>query len=116
LGMAYGGEKSPEIVKGVAKAPGKVLEAAGKAADKIQDLKPEWLTKRDPTPEPQHGAPVRVETPLDSASISKSLGGKNLSNDAVKNAAKPRRGKDTSWQYTQDASAGVRRAGSEPNF
>ena len=84
LGMAYVGEKSPEIAKGVAKAPGKVIEAAGKAADKIQDLKPEWLTKRDPTPEPQHGPPVKVETPLDSAAISKSLGGKDLSTDAVK--------------------------------
>jgi hypothetical protein len=82
--MAYVGEKFPEIVKGVAKAPGKVLEAAGKATEKIKDLKPEWLTKRDPTPEPQHGAVVKVETPLESAAISKSLGGKDLSTDAVK--------------------------------
>jgi hypothetical protein len=83
VGMAYVGEKSPEIIKGIAKAPGKVLEAAGKGAEKIQDLKPEWLTKRDPTPEPQHGTPVKVESPLDGPTVTKQLGGKDLSQEAL---------------------------------
>jgi hypothetical protein len=86
LGMAYVGEKAPEIVKAGGKAVEGVNDIAGRAANKINttELRPEWLVKRPETPEPQHGAPVKVETPLDSASISKSLGGKNLSNDAVK--------------------------------
>jgi hypothetical protein len=87
---AVGGPKRGEVAGDVVEAGGKLAEgandAAGRAASRIKtaELRPEQLVKRPETPEPQHGTPVKVETPLDSASISKSLGGKNLSNDAVK--------------------------------
>jgi hypothetical protein len=73
FGMAFLGEKSPEV----SKVPGRAIETA-------QDLKPEWITKRPEGPQPMHGTPVTVETPLDSAAISKSLGGKDLSTQAIK--------------------------------
>jgi hypothetical protein len=73
LGMAFVGEKAPEV----SKVPGKVVETA-------KDLKPEWLTKRPEGPAPMHGTPVSTTTPLDSAAISKSLGGKDLSTQAIK--------------------------------
>jgi hypothetical protein len=73
LGMAFVGEKAPEV----SKVPGKVVETA-------KDLKPEWLTRRAEGPAPMHGTPVSTTTPLDSAAISKSLSGKDLSASAIK--------------------------------
>jgi len=83
-------EHAPAIVKGALKTGGKAVEAvneiAGKAATKVEkagELKPEFLTKRPETPAPQHGAPVKVESPLDGPTVGKQLGGKDLSQEAL---------------------------------
>jgi hypothetical protein len=60
--------------------PQKVAAAATKTAEAI---KPEWLTKRPEGDIPQHGTPVGTPQPLDSATVSKQLGGRNLSQDAL---------------------------------
>jgi len=49
----------------------------------VQDITPESLTKRPETPAPQHGTPVRVESPLDGPTVGKQLGGKDLSQKAL---------------------------------
>ena len=85
LGAAALAEKAPEIVRGVGKGVEATSEAAGKAAEKINttELRPEMLTKRPETPAPQHGAPVKVESPLDGPTVGKQLGGKDLSREAL---------------------------------
>jgi hypothetical protein len=68
-------ENAPAIVRGTGKVAGKTAEVvgdvAGKAGEKIGELKPEALTKRPETPAPQHGAPVKVESPLDGPTVGK---------------------------------------------
>jgi hypothetical protein len=60
------------------------LKYAGKLID---ELKPEWLldrfTKLPEVPAPQHGAPLSVQSPLDSATVGSKLGGKDLSQEAL---------------------------------
>ena len=46
-------------------------------------IRPEWLTKKAEVPAPQHGTPVAVESPLDSATVGRQLGGKDLSQEAL---------------------------------
>jgi hypothetical protein len=96
-GTKEGGDVVTPIVKdavdlGAAALAEKAPEAAGKVTSKISeagkdfsasDIKPEWLTKRADTPAPQHGTPVKVESPLDSATVGSKLGGKDLSQEAV---------------------------------
>ena len=73
--------------RAVGKVAGKTAEVVGKTPGKIvetaQEIKPEWLTKRADTPAPQHGAPVKVESPLDGPTVGKQLGGKDLSQEAL---------------------------------
>ena len=85
LGAVALAEKAPEIVRGAGKTVGRVSEAAGEAANKINtaELRPEMLTKRPEAPAPQHGAPAKVESPLDSATVGSKLGGKDLSAEAL---------------------------------
>lgn len=71
--VARGAEKVKE-------APGKVVEIAKNTAEAIT---PEQLSKRPETPAPQHGAPVKVESPLDGPTVGKQLGGKDLSQEAL---------------------------------
>src|SRR5262249_48164532 len=49
----------------------------------VQDITPESFTKRPEPPAPQHGTPVRVESPLDGPTVGKQLGGKDLSQKAL---------------------------------
>jgi hypothetical protein len=84
-------ENAPEIVRGTGKVAGKTAEVVGDVAGKIpgkvsktaEAITPEWLTKREPTPAPQHGTPVVVESPLDGPTVGKQLGGKDLSQEAL---------------------------------
>jgi hypothetical protein len=88
-------EHAPAIVKAGGDTASKVAEvtskAVGNTASKVSDvasntaqaIKPEWLTKRGETPAPQHGAPVKVESPLDGPTVGKQLGGKDLSQEAL---------------------------------
>lgn len=74
-------------MRGTGKVAGRTAEAigdvTGKTGEKIAELKPEALTKRPETPAPQHGAPVKVESPLDGPTVGKQLGGKDLSQEAL---------------------------------
>ena len=87
-GKAIGNTKA---VGGTAKAISEAAADTGEAiknvpakiAQTAQDIKPEWLTKRGETPAPQHGAPVKVESPLDGPTVGKQLGGKDLSQEAL---------------------------------
>jgi len=90
VGAALALEHAPAIVKGTGKAIARgaeaVSDAAGTAAKTVNragELKPEWLTKKGEVPAPQHGTPVPVESPLDSATVGKQLGGKDLSQEAL---------------------------------
>jgi hypothetical protein len=78
-------ENAPKLAKAGSKAVEGASDLAGRAANKINttELRPEQLTKRLEGPQPMHGTPVSVKTPLDSAAISKSLGGKDLSAQAI---------------------------------
>jgi hypothetical protein len=82
-------EHAPAIAKAGGKAISRGAEAvsdlASKGANKINssELRPEMLTKRPETPAPQHGAPVKVESPLDGPTVGKQLGGKDLSQEAL---------------------------------
>ncbi len=86
---AVGGPKLGEVAGDVAEAGGKLAEgvndAAGRAANRINsaELRPESLVKRPETPEPQHGSPLTVESPLDGPTVGKQLGGKDLSQEAL---------------------------------
>ena len=85
LGAAALAEKAPEIARGAGKAVESGSEAAGNLANKINttELRPEILTKRPEAPAPQHGTPVKVESPLDGATVGSKLGGKDLSQEAL---------------------------------
>jgi hypothetical protein len=73
------------VGEAVAKTSEQVSNAAGEAANKINttELRPDFLVKRGPTPAPQHGAPVNVESPLDGPTVGNKLGGKDLSSEAL---------------------------------
>ena len=83
-------EKAPEVLPKVATKAGEAVEAASdtasKAANKINttELRPEALTKHPEGPAPQHGTPVKVESPLDGPTVGKQIGGKDLSAEALK--------------------------------
>jgi hypothetical protein len=81
LGMAFLGEKAPEASKAIEG----VNDVASRVANKINttELHPEQLTKRPETPAAQHGAPLRVESPLDGPTVGRQLGGKDLSQEAL---------------------------------
>jgi hypothetical protein len=80
-------ETGGAVVKAGGKAIGKTAGAVGELPSKIKGaadpVTPESLTKRAETPAPQHGAPVRVESPLDGPTVGKQLGGKDLSQEAL---------------------------------
>jgi hypothetical protein len=57
--------------------------ATGAVNPTVRTIKPEWLTKRPEVPAVQHGTPLAVESPLDSATVGKQLGGKDLSQEAL---------------------------------
>jgi hypothetical protein len=93
-GPAYSAGKAignTKVVGGTANAIGDAAATAsdamknapGKVAQTAQEIKPEWLTKRGETPAPQHGTPVKVESPLDGPTVGKQLGGKDLSQEAL---------------------------------
>jgi hypothetical protein len=75
----------PEAMGKAGEAVESVNDVATKAADKINtmEVRPEALTKRPETPAPQHGTPVKVESPLDGPTVGKQLGGKDLSQEAL---------------------------------
>jgi hypothetical protein len=78
----------PTVIKNAASNAADAVTAAPKkiistASDTAEAIKPEWLTQRPETPSPQHGVPVRVESPLDSATVGKQIGGKDLSQEAL---------------------------------
>ena len=52
------------------------------AASKIGDVTEDMFKKAPETPEPQHGTPVSVASPLDRATVNKMPGGKELSDEA----------------------------------
>jgi hypothetical protein len=75
-----GGEVVGDAARAVGRVPGKIISGAKNTAEAI---KPEWLSKRGEVPAAQHGAIARVESPLDSASVSSKLGGKDLSAESL---------------------------------
>lgn len=78
--LAAGGE---EMIAGRIAARGaKAAETAAETAP--QAIKDEQFVYREPTPEPQHGKPVKVASPLDNATINRMPGGKDLSAEAIK--------------------------------
>jgi hypothetical protein len=85
VGAMLAMENAPKLLKAGGRAVEGVSDAAGRVANKINtsELRPEQLTKRPEGPQAMHGTPVSVKTPLDSAAISKSLGGKDLSTQAI---------------------------------
>jgi hypothetical protein len=92
VGAALALENAPTIAKGAGKAVETADKLVGNAANKIRQAKVPALTdseivqrfiKRSDTPAAQHGTPVNVESPLDSATVGKQLGGKDLSQEAL---------------------------------
>jgi hypothetical protein len=77
------GDLADAATQTAGKVASKIKELPSKAVETAQDIKPEWLTKRAETPSPQHGAPVKVESPLDGPTVGKQLGGKDLSQEAL---------------------------------
>lgn len=73
-------DAAANVSDAVGSVPKKVSAAATKS---VEAIKPEWLTKRPETPAAQHGTPVTVESPLDSATVGKQIGGKDLSQEAL---------------------------------
>ena len=57
-------------------------------AASIKPVDPAQFVYREPTPVPQHGAPVEVASPLDNATINRLPGGKDLSAKAVETLKK----------------------------
>jgi hypothetical protein len=74
------GAKIGGVVEAVKEAPGKIKQAATKT---VEAITPDQLAKRPETPAPQHGVPVKVESPLDGPTVGKQLGGKDLSQEAL---------------------------------
>jgi hypothetical protein len=84
-----------EVAEGVGEAAGAAKTAVKNAATdaasstakkvgaKIEEIKPEQLTRRAETPAAQHGLPLTVESPLDGPTVGKQLGGKDLSAEAL---------------------------------
>jgi len=66
----------------VARTATAAQEAAAKVAT-VKPVDPAQFVYREPSPVPQHGAPVQVDSPLDNATINKLPGGKDLSANAI---------------------------------
>jgi hypothetical protein len=91
-----GGEPAAKSAEGVVDATADAAANAANAgknavknapkniAAKIEEVKPEQLTRRAETPAAQHGTPLTVESPLDGPTVGKQLGGKDLSAGALK--------------------------------
>ena len=81
---ATGGPAISDTAADVVNGGSAALKGATKAGKYLTpaEIRQNFAFKED-TPAAQHGSPVRVESPLDSPTLSKQLGGKDLSAEAV---------------------------------
>jgi hypothetical protein len=83
--MAESGAAAEEAVTGLLerRAAAKAAAEAAESTPTVAEVTPEHFTYREPTPAPQHGEPFKTPAPLDNPTIVKSLGGKDLSPEAI---------------------------------